>query len=81
LGFLCADAAEVTGFEPFACDSLQLAEQVDLWFLAGVAEFREQQVTSQPKQDRRAADLVERFDGQVYRLADDALVADLGGAD
>jgi hypothetical protein len=72
LGLLGASAPEVSTFQPFTGDPLQLAEQVNLRLLSGVTELAEQQVLRQAKKDGRSPDLVEMFDGQIDWFADNA---------
>ena len=68
-----AALADEAGVEPLLRDALELAEQVELRLLAGVAPLRVEQPLRQVEQQRRRPHVLEVLEGQVAVLADDAL--------
>ena len=71
-----ADEARV---EPLLRDPLELAEQVQLRLLAGVAPLRVEQLLRQMEEQRRRPHVLEVLEGHVCRFADDALVPRIVG--
>ena len=61
--------------EPLTGDAFQLAEQVELRLLAGVAPLGFEEPFRQVIDERGAPDVLEMIEAQVYAFADDAFVA------
>ena len=79
-GIRTALAHEVV-LQPLARDPLELAEQVQLRFLAGVAPLGLQEPLGEVEDQGGGTHLLEMLEAQVHAFADDALVARDGGSD
>ena len=73
LGRVGAALADQVGVEPLPGDALELAEEVQLGLLAGVAPLGVEQALGEVEQQRRAAHVAQVLQVQVDALADDAL--------
>ena len=73
--------ANKTGIEPLFGNALQLAEKVELGFLAGVAPFRVEQPLRHLKDEGGGTHVAEVLEAHVHAFADDAGVARNGRAD
>ena len=67
-----AALADEAGVEPLLGDALELAEQVELRLLAGVAPLRVEQALREVEQQRRRPHVVQVLEVQVHAFADDA---------
>ena len=67
--------------QPLARDPLELAEQVQLRFLAGVAPLGLQEPLGEVEDQSRGTHLLEMLETQVHPFADDPLVSRDGGSD
>ena len=67
--------ADEAGVEPLLGDALELAEEVELRLLAGVAPFRVEQRWVTWKTQRRGPHVAQVLEVQVHAFADDAGVA------
>ena len=67
--------ADEAGVEPLLGDALELAEEVELRFLAGIAPFRVEQALSEVEEQRGRPHVAQMLEVQVDALADDAGVA------
>ena len=75
LGGPGAALADEVVLQPLACDPLELAEEVQLRLLAGVAPLGFQKPPGEVENHGGRAHLLEMLEAQVHALADDALVA------
>ena len=73
--------ADEAGIEPLLGDALELAEQVELRLLAGVAPFRVEQALGDVEDQRGRPHVAEMLQAQIDAFADDAGIARDGGAD
>ncbi len=78
IGVALADEA---GVEPLLGDALELAEEMELRLLAGVAPFRVEQALGDVEEQRGRPHVAQVLQVQVHALADDAGVARDGRAD
>ena len=69
-----ARASEVATVDPLARDALQLAEQMQLRFLARIPVFVVEEMPREVEQDRRRTHVFQMRHGQVDALANDPLV-------
>ncbi len=67
-----AALADEAGVEPLLGDALELAEQVELRLLAGVAPLRVEQALGEVEEQRRRPHVAQVLEVQVHALADDA---------
>ena len=75
LGGIGAALADEAGVEPLLGDALELAEQVELRLLAGIAPFRVEQPLGEVEEERGRPHVAQVLEVQVDAFADDAGVA------
>ncbi len=81
LGGIRAALADEAGVEPLLGDALELAEQMELGLLAGVAPFRVEQALGDVEEQRGGAHVAQMLQVHVHAFADDAGVSRDGRAD
>ena len=67
--------ADEAGVEPLLGDALELAEEVEFRFLAGVAPFRVEQALGDVEDERGGPHVAQMLEVQVHAFADDARIA------
>ncbi len=81
LGGIGAAFADEAGVEPLLGDALELAEEMELGFLAGIAPFSVEQSLGEVEHQRGGAHVAQVLQIHVHAFTDDAGVSGYGRAD
>ncbi len=81
LGGVRAASADETGIEPLFGDALQVAEEIEAGFLAGLAPMLFEQALGEVEEHGGGAGVGGVFETEIDAFADDAFIAGFRGAD
>ena len=73
--------AHKASVQPLLGDSLQLAEEVELWLLARIAPFGVEEPMGEVEHERRGPHIAQMFQTHVHAFADDARIVSDGRTD